>query len=447
MGWWHQARNDVKRWNRNIKLFFLSNMLYQFGSGMFMVLYNLYIQALGYGADMNGSIVSIQSLATACMFIPIGLAGDRLSRKHILIIGALLTGLSFMGRSYAEDPLSLQTYAVITGLFISFYQVIAIPFLAENVSKSERLSLFSIHFSGVLAAQVVGSIAGGYGADMLQAIGWSKIDSLQTVLMLGGAATVASFLPLLFIKEKKKETAEVRLRPQPKLVEKDSYVSSDGDDSSLSIPTTAAVLTPEQTKRSDWINISQFTTAQLLVGLGSGLVIPYLNMYFTDRFAVSLTAVGLLVSLGQIMTIVSMLIGPTLVARVGQVRAVVIFQLLSLPFLLLTGFTTMFTIAAFSFLFRQALMNAANPIQSALMVERISDARRGIANSFTQTAFMLGWATMGPVQSAILKTYGTYWGYAVTFCITGILYITAAGLFYYVFRESKQTKNESQVLN
>ncbi|MBD8498060.1 MFS transporter [Paenibacillus arenosi] len=445
MGWWHQARNDVKRWNRNVKLFFLSNMLYQFGSGMFMVLYNLYIQALGYGADMNGSIVSIQSLATACMFIPIGLAGDRLSRKYILIIGALLTGLSFMGRSYAEDPFSLQTYAVITGLFISFYQVIAIPFLAENVSKSERLSLFSIHFSGVLAAQVVGSIAGGYGADFLQAIGWNKIDSLQTVLMLGGAATVASFLPLLFIKEKKKATAEILPHPAP--IEKSGYADSNENENSLSVPTAAAVSTPKQTKRRDWINITQFTTAQLLVGLGSGLVIPYLNMYFTDRFAVSLTAVGLLVSLGQVMTIVSMLIGPTLVAKVGQVRAVVIFQLLSLPFLLLTGFTTAFTIAAFSFLFRQALMNAANPIQSALMVERISDARRGIANSFTQTAFMLGWATMGPVQSAILKAYGTYWGYAVTFCITGILYITAAGLFYYVFRESKQKEKEYQPLS
>ncbi|WP_028593959.1 MFS transporter [Paenibacillus assamensis] len=445
MGWWHQARNDVKRWNRNVKLFFLSNMLYQFGSGMFMVLYNLYIQALGYGADMNGSIVSIQSLATACMFIPIGLAGDRLSRKYILIIGALLTGLSFMGRSYAEDPFSLQTYAVITGLFISFYQVIAIPFLAENVSKSERLSLFSIHFSGVLAAQVVGSIAGGYGADFLQAIGWSKINSLQTVLMLGGAATVASFLPLLFIKEKKK--AAVEILPNPAPVEKSGYADSNENDHSLFVPTDAAVADPKQTKRNDWINITQFTTAQLLVGFGSGLVIPYLNMYFTDRFAISLTAVGLLVSLGQVMTIVSMLIGPTLVAKVGQVRAVVIFQLLSLPFLLLTGFTTLFTIAAFSFLFRQALMNAANPIQSALMVERISDARRGIANSFTQTAFMLGWATMGPVQSAILKAYGTYWGYAVTFCITGILYITAAGLFYYVFRDSKQMKNKSQLLS
>ena len=99
------------------------------------------------------------------------------------------------------------------------------------------------------------------------------------------------------------------------------------------------------------------------------------------------------------MTIVSMLIGPTLVNRVGAVRAVVLFQVLSLPFLLLTGFTNVLLIASVGFLFRQALMNAANPIQSSILIDRVPDHRRGIANSVTQTAFMLGWATMGPVQS------------------------------------------------
>lgn len=146
---------------------------------------------------------------------------------------------------------------------------------------------------------------------------------------------------------------------------------------------------------------------------------------------------SLLISLGQIMTIVSMLIGPTLAAKVGSVRAVVIFQVMSLPFLLLTGFTNLLLIASVSFLFRQALMNAANPIQSAILVDRVSDKRRGIANSLMQTAFMIGWATMGPVQSYLVTTYGTYWGYAITFSITGSLYVISSLMYYMMFKEPK----------
>ena len=77
MGFIQQSAKEMRSWPRNIKLFFLANVLYQFGTGMFSVLYNLYIQGLGYNDSMNGTVVSIQSLATALMFIPIGLIGDR----------------------------------------------------------------------------------------------------------------------------------------------------------------------------------------------------------------------------------------------------------------------------------------------------------------------------------------------------------------------------------
>ncbi|TCZ73193.1 MFS transporter [Paenibacillus albiflavus] len=412
MGFVQHIKLEINKWNRNIKLFFLANIFYQIGSGIFSVLYNLYIQSLGYSETMNGSIVSIQSLATALMFIPIGFIGDRSSRKRLLIIGSLLTGLTFVGRAFAEAELSMQLLAIGSGIFVTCFQVLAVPFLAENVSKEYRLKFFSYHFSMVLAAQVLGSLGGGFIADILESIGWEQKTSLQTILMIGGIASIIAFLPLLFVTESKsKEQAD----HQSKL-EMTEYK-----------PLTA------NTSKSEWKTIAQLTLIQLIIGIGSGLVIPYLNLYFVNRFNVNLTMVGLLISLGQVMTIISMMIGPMLVNRVGQVRAVICFQLLSLPFLILTGYTNLLIIASISFLFRQALMNAANPITSSIMVERVSDARRGIVNSLTQAAFMMGWASMGTVQSYFVTTYGSYWGYAITFSITGVLYITAASLFYIMF--------------
>jgi MFS family permease len=402
-------------------------MLFQIGGGMFSVLYNLYIQGLGYGDAMNGRVVGIQSLATALMFIPVGLLGDRTSRKRLLIIGALFSGLAFVGRAFFASEFSLLSLAVCSGLFAAIFQVLAIPFLAESIPDHQRLRVFSYFSSIVLASQVFGSMGGGMLADLLQTFGISRIYSLQIVLAAGGIATIAAFIPLLFIMEMPHKVVSA----QPK-------ISTAGTGGQVSCPT--------KNSKSDYIKIAQFALVQLIIGIGSGLVVPYLNLYFTNRFSVSLSAVGILISLGQIMTIISMLIGPSLAARVGSVKAVVCFQILSLPFLLLTGFTNLFAIAAVSFLFRQALMNAANPIQSTVLIERVSDSKRGIANSVTQTAFMMGWAFMGSIQSYLVTTYGYYWGYAVTFSITGALYVSAAALYYIMFRKPSQpVMNESLV--
>lgn len=62
-----------------------------------------------------------------------------------------------------------------------------------------------------------------------------------------------------------------------------------------------------------------------------------------------------------------------------------------------------------------------------------------------QTAFMIGWATMGPVQSYLVTTYGSYQGYAITFTITGVLYVLASTWFYMVFRNKHTNKLEQPV--
>ncbi|WP_340020149.1 MFS transporter [Paenibacillus sp. FSL H7-0942] len=419
--------DEIRGWSRNIQLFFLASILYQIGNGMFSVLYNLYIQGLGYNDTMNGQIVSIQSLATAIMFVPIGLCGDLFSRKRLLITGALFSGIFLIGRSFDYSATGLIWFAVFSGLFAGVFQVLAIPYLAENVKKSQRLKMFSYYSSLVLASQVLGSLGGGVFADLLHTAGLAKVTGLQTVLFVGGAATLAAFIPLLFVTEGK-AAPQTTIPAQPVL-----QPNAELKESSTNTPSTVDSIT----KKKDSRLIGQFIVTQLLIGLGSGLVVPYLNLYFTNRFSVSLSGMSLLIALGQIMTIVSMLIGPTLAAKVGSVRAVVIFQVMSLPFLLLTGFTNLLFIASLSFLFRQALMNAANPIHSAILVDRISDKRRGIANSLMQTSFMIGWATMGPVQSYLVTTYGTYWGYAITFSITGCLYVISSLMYFVMFREPK----------
>jgi MFS family permease len=353
------------------------------------------------------------SLATAIVLIPAGFLSDRVGRKWSIAVGTLLTASTLFYRSVvvSEEPIVIAAF--FTGLFMAIVQVSGVPFLAENSKASERMHLFSIHFSVVTVASVIGSLGGGVLADVLEfGFGMNAVDAIRWALLAGATIFTIGIVPLLKLK--------------PKMVSEDAKVEAainlPAQDSGFKINVRIIVL---------------FAIAQLLIGIGSGLVIPYLNLYFANRFDASSAFIGLVLSLGSAMTAVAMLIGPLLVKKVGKVNALVLFQLGSLPFLFLTAFTTSVWLASAGFLMRQALMNAGNPIQSAIAMEVVHDKYKGLANSVNQMVFNIGWAVMGPVSAWLVTTYGSYWGYAYAFSITGFLYILSSSYFYIAFGRRK----------
>ena len=417
MDWFAGWKKSITSFNRNIKMFMLANVLIQVGMGVFLVMYNLYIKELGFPETLNGKIISMISLASAIMLIPAGYLSDRLGRKGIIITGAIFAAGTLFYRSLVTGEQSLVYAAFFTGLFMALVQVSGVPFLAENSTASERMNLFSIHFSLMTIASVVGSLGGGVLADALHIIGnISTVDSIMYVLIIGAIIFTMGIVPLFQLK--------------PIQIEEDTEehkVEQEGN-----APTGF---------RKNLKVIVLFGVANLLIGTGSGLVIPYLNLYFSNRFNASNTYIGLILSLGSAMTAVAMLLGPALVKKVGKVKALVIFQLLSIPFLFITGYTNSLIIASIAFLMRQALMNAGNPIQSAIAMELVQDKYKGLANSVNQMVFNVGWASTGAISTGLVMTFGFYWGYAYTFTITGILYIIASTYFYLLFGHKKISNN------
>lgn len=400
---------QVKSYNKNIRTFIIANILIQIGMGVFSVMYNLYIRELGLPEAVNGSVISVTSLATAIMLVPAGILSDKFGRKWILITGTALTAIMLLGRSIvtAEQPMLVLGFA--TGVVWALTQVSGVPFLAENSRPTERMQLFSIHFALVTVANVVGSLLGGLIADLALMLGAGDVASIQISLLTGVLCFVAGLLPLFSLKPIKIEETEEEGKEQEEEV---------------------------QTVADFKVNLKViilFSIANLLIGTGSGLVIPYLNLYFANRFDATNSYIGFILALGSAMTAVAMLIGPRLVKRVGKVRALVIFQIASIPFLFLTAYTGSLFLASVGFLLRQALMNAGNPIQSAIAMDVVHDKYKGLANSVNQMVFNIGWATMGLPAAWLVTEFGTYWGYAYAFSITGGLYLIASTYFYMMF--------------
>lgn len=414
MAFYKEWAGQFKGYNRNIKLAFMANILTQIGFGIFMVIYNFYIRELGYSESVNGQIISMTALATALILVPAGFASDRIGRKRAMLFGAVATGVAMLFRSMVEMQELLILFAFFTGLTTAFLQVSGIPWLAENSKADQRVHLFSIHFAIMTGANVIGNLSGGILTDAFSLF-VDQLTSIRITLLIGSAFFIAGLVPILRFAEAPKDKNDVRG------LKSFSFKNLSAKNEGVKI-------------------IAMFAFAQLLIGIGAGLVIPYLNLYFADRFEASNSAIGLIISLGQAATAFAMIIGPVVVRKVGEVRAVVILQLMSLPFLLLTAYTENLWLAAIGFLFRQALMNAGNPIQMSLMMSRVNDSMKGLANSVNQMVFNLGWAVMGPVSTGIVMKYGEYWGYALVFSITASLYLIGSLYFFFVFKNYKKTK-------
>lgn len=408
----HEWSAQLKTYNTNIKLAIWANIYSQIGLGMFMVIYNIYIQELGMSHEVNGQVIALTSLATAIILVPAGILSDKLGRKRIMFYGVIAAGIVLLLRSVVELQSLLLIAGFATGIFTAFLQVSSIPWLAENSKPKQRVHLFSLHAAIMTAASVIGSLLGGTLTDFFSLF-TSELTSIRYTLIIGGIFYLLAFIPIVKMEEKQKPKVEVK----EKVLFREFFKSN----------------------KTGFKVIALFAVAQLLIGFGSGLVIPYLNLYFADRFEATNSVIGLIISLGQAATAVAMFIGPLVVKKVGEVRAVVYLQLSSLPFLLLTAYTENLVLATIGFLFRQALMNAGNPIQSSLMMSKVDDSVKGLANSINQMVFQLGWAFMGPISTAIVMLKGAYWGYAHVFTITAGLYLVGSLYFLIVFRSLKSS--------
>jgi MFS family permease len=160
----------------------------------------------------------------------------------------------------------------------------------------------------------------------------------------------------------------------------------------------------------------------LLIGFGAAILIPYMNVFFVERHAVSDQNLGVLFSLSSLMVGIGSMVGPRIAGALGsKIRAVVLTQALSLVFLLVMGFSPFFWMVGIGFLMRGTLMNMAVPLYSAFSMELIPEREQGTVNSVKELAWQVGWA-VGPYISGLVQLS---FGFTPLFITTAVLYASA----------------------
>lgn len=389
----------LRRFSPNTRLFLLSVFGVGLASSIFSLFLNIYLLHLGYKQDFIGLMAAIPPLVTAFLSVPAGLLSDTIGHRRALILGVALSGLGALGIVIFTQPEILVLSIGVLGLGGALLQVVSAPFMIEESEEHERAHLFSVQFALQTLSGFFGSFVGGALPPLFArtlALTEGTVAVYQWTLGVGVGLVGLSILPLMRMRSMVRENSRARL--------------------SWKLKTPTAL-------------VFKLILPNMILGLGAGLFIPFMNVFFKLQFNVPDALLGTLFAFGAVGMGVASLTGPPLAQRLGKVRTIVWTQGLSIPFLLMMAFVPVLWISALAFVLRYALMPLSAPIYSLFVMEQVAPEDRATVNGWSTMAWNLLFAGSAWLSGQLQVV----WGFGPIFIIVCAIYSSSILLQYLLF--------------
>ncbi|WP_374687077.1 MFS transporter [Promineifilum sp.] len=411
----------IRLFSRNVWLVLLFGMGSGLTFGIFLFTFNFYVLSLGPGYDeaFLGTLQSAASLATIAMALPAAYIAQRYSPKWVMIASGLIGAVAYLGLVLFPSQWPLVAFRMLAGVSMSLGGVAGAPFLMAHTGARERqwafsfmagLSTVASFFGNLLAGILPGWLGGWAGAGPTETLSYQL--SLGSIVLL----SLFSIIPLLFIRA-------TRL-PQ------------------------GAIELPWVLVRRHARLFAMFLLPSLVIGLGAGLMQPFMNVYFRNVYEQPDPAIGVVFALGGLAMAVGQFAGPPMADRYGKIKTVMLTQGLSIPFLMTLGLGAylvpsgraaaelFFIIAGVAYIFRLALMNLSNPVYQTFVLERVPEQAQALSVSLTNLVFQVGWFIMPQVSGQLQVAHGPA-GFTYVFAGVTLLYATAIVIEWLFFGRGK----------
>lgn len=280
--------NQIKKFNKNIRLLLFSSMLSFVAMGIFNVNFNLYILSLGIEPDGLGNILSAAPFATMFASIPIGFLAEKLGFRKVFIFIYSVSGLALLLQVATPNIVIITGAALLSGIASSGNFVVKLPFLSANIADSERTTVFSVNsvVDGITFA--IGAILGGYLPNLFQSLGLDLSIAYRYTLFFSGAMNLIAVIPVFLIADSSHLTNR-KISLAPYLWGFDRFMVK------------SAVI-------------------EFLLGLMHGLIVPFINIFFLFYLNTSREYYSWVEAFIFVPVVIATLIGPILAQRIGNVR-------------------------------------------------------------------------------------------------------------------------------
>ncbi len=343
---------------------------------------NLYVHSLGYDLQFVGLFAATSALGSLVAAVPVGLLADRMGRKPLLLISGFATPFTLVMTALTTSPLLLLASGVLNGLLASAYWVTNLPLLVESTTESQRVGVMALNNFLLLGVGALGALIGG---GVPEVVGLVLHQSPQDVVPLRFgvlAAAAIVFLPAIPL-------VSIRV-PRSRLVD------------------TAGVPSTKRTSRETTTGLPSLFAKLLLPDIlfttGEGAVVGLLSLFFVLRFALAPGPLGAIFTLAGLVGGATSLAAPRVATRLGRLRMATIMQFLSVPVLLLIGFSPFLLLAVAGELVRQMLRGLFEPVYATFALGRVSDRYRGTLSGFYGLTWSVGYS-IGPITAGWLQQH------------------------------------------
>ena len=391
------------------RLLFVTRFIRLFSYGSLSVVLVFYLSALGLNEAQTGLLLTLTLLGDTVISLILTTQADRIGRRRMLIIGAVLmagAGLAFASTRNFLFLVAAGTIGVISpsGNEVGPFLPIEQAALSHVVPARERTTIFAWYALAGALATATGSLFAGVVTQVLQKAAVPVISSERTIIVFYAAMGV--LLGLLFH----------HLSPAAEVRQEESLAS--GQRTLLGIGASRRV-------------VLRLSGLFALDAFGGGFIVQSFAAYwFYLRFGVAPATLGGIFFGANVLAGISALVAPRLAARFGLIRTMVFTHLPSNILLLLIPLMPSLPLAVLTLFLRFSISQMDVPTRQSYTMAIVRPDERSAAAGITGVARTTG-AALAPVFAGLLFAHPSLIN--LPFFIAGTLKIIYDLLLYRAF--------------
>ena len=411
-----QYLDIVRQFNRDTWLFLFASGLVGFClfSGIYSLLFNIYLLRLGYGPQFVGQVNAVGALAFALCSLPSSFIGSVLGNRRTTIVGLSLAIIGHALTALAEFvPVAICNGYILSmnslgSLGIALYIVNGYPYLMGVSSSRERKHVFAVQAAlfplAGFAGSLVGGILPGFFSDLTQLTldhptPYSYTLLLASLLLAPGVLALIATQP-----SQQQETPDAPIESAPLPLGRIALIASIA---LLYIASEAAVRT-------------------------------FFNVYLDDALKASTALIGTLSAVGQLLAVPAALTMPFLARRFGTVRtfngAVLCAALAVVPLALIPHWG----VAGLCYMGMIAMAGIRRPAFTVFQQESMPPRWRTTMTGASAAMTGLGYAAISLGGGYMIEEMG----YRPLFLMAGCLSVVGVAIFWICLRDHRGGASE-----
>jgi MFS family permease len=377
------------RWLREQKLsgeywrLFSTAFFFDTGFGIYFFLFNLYLLDYHFNERAMGWIGGALTLGLVVGTLPAGELARRYGLRPLLL--TLFLGAPLMGTARALwvwEPAQI-VLAFLAGCVMSSWGVCFLSAVSRFTTEKNRTSGFSLIFSVSVLSSILGGIVCGYLGVWLKAAGimLPPVEVKRLILLASSGIAFCGIFPVLRLKQ-------------------------------LRAPLEATAARGEPGYEHWWTRwkpdpfLLRFLPAMSLWAALLAAFTPFANVYLARVLHVSMTRIGLVFSIVQVVQFGMGLVAPVLFRAMGLLNGIVMTQIGAAILLGSMSLATHSGAAIALYLVFSAAQWMSSPGLYNLLMDRTPEERRSTAAATTLCCNSLAGSVATPVAGILFVRFG-----------------------------------------